>query len=156
MNFTHTHLELKTFSAREFMATALLFFFGQWEWRGSNSLYCLFGSSCTYEVTTERCENPAQWQRAYMEGPRSWELDPPDPGATTVLCRKHTAQKHKQPSADIRPVRSFHEKVTARARKAAKAKQRLLSKLAALQGDQEQSADSSSSSADSSSDSSSQ
>ena len=158
-------------------ASLLCFFLGVLLWRGYNirnlasleicrlssneNIFSCFqttcyvvqlGPSCGYDLVAETSEADVAWLRAYMEGPRSWDLPPPDPSSATVLCRKYEAQKHRQNPA-FRPIRTFHEKVLARAQKAAKDKKRLLRKLEAFRGDPVD-ASSSSSSSSSSSDSS--
>ena len=108
--------------------------------------------SCFYNIVTERTETLERWKRAYMEGPRSWELEPPDPGDETILCKKFKAQKHKE-SRLFKPVKTFHDKAMARARKAAKDKVRvrLEQRLQTLKGEECEHETSSSSSSSSSS-----
>eukprot|EP00438_Fugacium_kawagutii_P003187 Skav218032 [mRNA] locus=scaffold214:344617:345603:+ [translate_table: standard] len=54
-------------------------------------------ASCSIQVQEEQATEPVEWLRAYMSGPKTWELPPPNPGDVTQLCRKREAQQHKAP-----------------------------------------------------------
>ena len=90
--------------------------------------------SLAYEISTQAREGNLEWKRAYFEGEKTWEMPPPDPSDTTQLSRRHEEQKMYPPRGDLKPVRSFEERVQAKARRAARNKVRLQRQTAALRG----------------------
>ena len=113
--------------------------------------------SLAYEISTQAREGNLEWKRAYFEGEKTWEMPPPDPSDTTQLSRRHEEQKMYPPRGDLKPVRSFEERVQAKARRAPRNKVQLQRQTAALRGapaldenDRKASDSSSSSSTDSS------
>ena len=97
-------------------------------------------------VESGHAEGDTEWKRAYVEGVRSWEEPPPQPGDTTVLCKKHTVQAGYAPAMPLKPLLSFAEKVERRTQRNAREKARMQRKLQALQGELVDGSDSSSSS----------
>ncbi|CAJ1379929.1 unnamed protein product [Effrenium voratum] len=76
----------------------------------------------SYQIQMHTREEPLEWKRSYLEGEKTWELEPPNPGDTTQLCRKHESQKARPPPDGLRPVKTFHERVQSKARRAARDK----------------------------------
>ncbi|CAJ1426258.1 unnamed protein product [Effrenium voratum] len=89
----------------------------------------------SYQIQMHTREEPLEWKRSYLEGEKTWELEPPNPGDTTQLCRKHESQKARPPPDGLRPVKTFHERVQSKARRAARDKVRLQRQLLALRGE---------------------
>ena len=109
--------------------------------------------SCSYRI--EEVEHPDEvpWKLSFYEGAKTWEEPPPDIGDETVLTRKREAQKHRPCPTDMKPLRSFQDRVNAKARKAVRDQARLRRQLAALSGPADTVSDDSSSDSSSSSDS---
>ena len=71
-------------------------------------------------METHHDDGDLAWKRACMEGVRSWEQPlPPQPGDTTVLCKKHVAQESFAPPTPLKPLLSFAEKVESNAKEKA-------------------------------------
>ena len=49
------------------------------------------GLSCSFTIHNETAVEPQEWLRAYMSGPRSWEIPPPAPGDSTVIVARTQA-----------------------------------------------------------------
>ena len=109
------------------------------KWEGAcdpaeHNLYRCASAGPIMDTVEETASELVEWQPAYMDGPWPLEIRPPDPGDTTVLRRKGSAQEHLRPRPTVKPIRTFHEKLTMRAKRAAKDKLRLQRKLRALEG----------------------
>lgn len=127
--------------------------------RLQNSVYSDLdpGSACQYDLVQHEHPEPVEWKKSFFEGHKTWEDPPPDIGEVTVLHRRHESQKHKKGDGRLHPVKTFQDRVRAKALRTIKERARVQRKLAALSGDKmasdAKSSDSDSSSSSSSSDS---
>ena len=86
-----------------------------------------------WKVETLTEEEPDVWRKAYFDGTKDWEEDPPDWRADNHLKRVFEAQKNRLPPREILPVRTFSEKIQAKERSRARNKKRFQRRMERLQ-----------------------